>query len=565
MLLGRYRVLSTNDEGGFGTVSACWDTRLQRRVAIKRMPLSVSEGATVLSSTLEEALGEARTSSMLSHPNIVTVYDFETDDQSSYLVMEYVDGLNLQELLARVEGGVLTFDECAHVLESVGAALSFAHENGVLHLDIKPANIMISRDGTVKLADFGMASLASAAGFEGARGGTVGYMPPEQICGDYVDERTDVFSLAVVAWQALTGSCPYAAPTPEQSLEKIRRGPAPTLSRIEPELAGTVENTLLTALDPSPAARMTSVEALVSGVVPYLGNAREGKDSLAWLISQSGEDDGPAASPGSPQLTAWERFPWLEGALVRTAAALPSAIVVWRILPDAFSITQGARLACSLAAAAATAALPVLGMPLALISVLLAIANLASYDALPLAILLVVAGLAWWLGVGRHHDLGAFALLTPLVLGAPSAAAPAAGGTLTPAAALGTAALAWLLARGSTLVSTFGAGLDGLVSGIRYLTQSPGALLDFAAVVGAAWLCALARKRATRGWYIFGYALEVGVLASFQFACADMENIANWNAGDMPSLGIAVVLSVIMCVTTVFHGPGGDAEGDERA
>ena len=205
-LLGRYRVLARRGAGGFGTVCTCWDTRLQRRVAIKRIPLLATEDADGISaSTADEALAEARTACLLAHPNIVTVYDFEADGTYAYLVMEYVDGLNLAELLARVEDGVLTHDECAHVLRSVAAALTYAHENGVLHLDIKPTNIMIDRQGTVKLADFGMATLASAAGYGGARGGTVGDMPPEQIERDLGDERADIFSLAVVVWQALTG------------------------------------------------------------------------------------------------------------------------------------------------------------------------------------------------------------------------------------------------------------------------------------------------------------------------------------------------------------------------
>ena len=180
------------------------------------------------SSTLGEALAEARTSSLLAHPNIVTVFDFEVDGPYAYLVMEYVDGLNLAELLARVEGGTLTHDEAACLVQSVASALGYAHENGVLHMDIKPTNIMIDRTGTVKLCDFGMATLASAAGYGGARGGTVGYMPPEQIEGDLVDERTDVFSLAVVVWQALLGASPFAAPHPRsrsRSSERVQASP----------------------------------------------------------------------------------------------------------------------------------------------------------------------------------------------------------------------------------------------------------------------------------------------------------------------------------------------------
>lgn len=204
----------------------CWDTRLQRRVAIKVIPLSLSGSEEAEASSLREALQEARTSSLLAHPNIVTVHDFESAGHYAYLVMEYIDGLNLLELLKRVEGGCLTYEECAHLLTCVGSALQYAHENGVLHLDIKPSNIMIDRSGIAKLTDFGMSTLASAVGYGGARGGTIGYMPPEQINGQLVDERTDIFSLGVVLWTALCGVNPFEADTAEESLAKILQGPA---------------------------------------------------------------------------------------------------------------------------------------------------------------------------------------------------------------------------------------------------------------------------------------------------------------------------------------------------
>ncbi len=185
--------------------------------------------------------------------------------------MEYVDGMSLEEFLAQVEGNSLTYDEAACIADALvqalsfahengvlhldikpanvlidrsghvkladfgmatltsaagfgGAALSFAHENGVLHLDIKPANVLIDRSGHVKLADFGMATLTSAAGFGGARGGTVGYMPPEQLNGEVVDERSDVFSLAAVLYESLCASAPFRAGAPADSLKKIAKG-----------------------------------------------------------------------------------------------------------------------------------------------------------------------------------------------------------------------------------------------------------------------------------------------------------------------------------------------------
>lgn len=104
LLLGRYRVMSSCGTGGFGTVLTCWDTRLQRRVAIKRMPLAIRGVYSGGAATMSEALAEARTSSMLAHPNIVTMFDFENDHDYAYLVMEYVDGMTLTELLSRVEG-----------------------------------------------------------------------------------------------------------------------------------------------------------------------------------------------------------------------------------------------------------------------------------------------------------------------------------------------------------------------------------------------------------------------------------------------------------------------------
>ena len=123
VLLNRYRVLARRGTGGFGTVCTCWDTRLQRRVAIKRIPvLDMDDG--ISASTAEEALGEARTACLLAHPNIVSVLDFEMEGAYAYLIMEYVDGLNLAELLSRVEGGTLSHDECAHMVASIGRALA---------------------------------------------------------------------------------------------------------------------------------------------------------------------------------------------------------------------------------------------------------------------------------------------------------------------------------------------------------------------------------------------------------------------------------------------------------
>ena len=207
-LLKRYQPLETLATGGFGSIEICRDTHLRRRVAIKRIPLT--DGAGMPASDIMDVLREAHTAAMLQHPNIVQVIDFTHDTAYAYLVMEYVDGMSLAEFLHRVDGHSLTFDEAAAIADALGQALTFAHANGVLHLDIKPANVLIDHSGNVKLTDFGMARLSSAGGFGGSRGGTIGYMPPEQLDIETgtVDERADVFALACVIYEACAAAPP---------------------------------------------------------------------------------------------------------------------------------------------------------------------------------------------------------------------------------------------------------------------------------------------------------------------------------------------------------------------
>ncbi len=561
MILNRYRVLSSNTEGGFGTVNVCWDTRLQRRVAIKTIPLRVSGGPAVPVSTLDEALSEARTSSLLAHPNIVTVYDFETDGNDSYLVMEYVDGLNLADLLARVEGGVLTFDETAHVLRSVAAALAFAHENGVLHLDIKPANIMIDRSGTVKLGDFGMATLASAAGYGGARGGTVGYMPPEQIVGDLVDERTDIFSLAVVVWQCLTGSCPFSAPTADLSLQKLERGPIPALSKVEPALAGMVEETLLTALEPKASQRMVAVEDLAEPVIAYLGDPQEGKESLHDLIDQPAPGDEPEEDGvDAPGLL--ERAPWLPAVVERGICAVCAAAVC---LP-ALRVVLGADVTPTLvglaAVAAATCAWPPLGAPLAAVAMALALAVAGGAEALAACLALLLIYGAWWVYAGRKAKLASAALLLPCLLPAPSSGL--AGLCLTPLAAGLTGALAWLfrLAFRACQAAAFEPG--ALVGLLASAAAEPTSWVTLATCGLAALACSALCQRGSVAAGVAGQVLCLLVLACGQLGPTLMENADIWTALATPYMALAILFTVILCIVTVLAGPSSQGqEGDD--
>ena len=419
-LLRRYRPLKTRATGGFGSVEICLDARLQRRVAIKRIPLAAS-GTPASQDAVGAALAEARTASMLQHPNIVSVIDFTYDAAYAYLVMEYVDGMSLEEFLAEVDGHSLTYDEAANVADALVQALAFAHENGVLHLDIKPANVMIDRNGHVKLTDFGMATLTSAAGFGGARGGTIGYMPPEQLRGDTVDERTDVFALATVLYEALCGTSPFRAKTPADSEQLIAQGvtyPGDLL----PDIPENTEDALIDALSAVPDIRPSTVTAFGDRLLSGLGNPREGRKSFAHMIARltSDETDENAEADEKPGRT-WELDPakgWLGSQTeharriaVGAVAGASVAVASWSLLGATGLTDTLPRLASAVAIGAAAGIAPQLGSALVFTGFVAAvIAGTPLVPALPVAVAACAVACGWWLVWGRE-DPGASASL----------------------------------------------------------------------------------------------------------------------------------------------------------
>lgn len=413
-LLRRYRPLETRATGGFGSVEVCLDTRLQRRVAIKRIPLSSPMG-TAPESTRDAALAEARTASMLQHPNIVSVIDFTYDSAYAYLVMEYIDGMSLEEFLTGVEGNSLTYDEAAAVADALAQALAFAHENGVLHLDIKPANVLIDRNGHIKLADFGMATLTSAAGFGGARGGTIGYMAPEQLRGEVVDERSDVFSLAAVLYEALCATAPFRAGTPADSLKRIEKGVIYPSSLLA-DIPQNTEDALLCALAPNADDRPATISDFGDLFGAHLGNAREGRRSLARIIARLTADDDAEESGGETTRArrdrVWELDPaqgWLGSrtnrarALVTGAVAGVSVAGAAAALLAALGLAEGAALAAAAVAIGAAAAIaPAIGSALVVTGfVMLVLGATPIVGALAPVALTVAIVAGWWYAWGR--------------------------------------------------------------------------------------------------------------------------------------------------------------------
>jgi serine/threonine protein kinase len=206
--LGRYLILRELGRGAMGVVYEGRDPQIGRRVAIKTARRELTAGVGANPDALERFFREARVAGMLNHPNIITVHDAGEQDGTAFIAMEYIEGPDLR---ARIEKGPpFTPEEAVELAVVLADALAFAHKQGVVHRDVKPANIMLPRNGPPKLADFGIAHvLDSTLTQEGALLGTPSYMSPEQFMGQRVDGRSDLFSLAIVLYELLTGERPF--------------------------------------------------------------------------------------------------------------------------------------------------------------------------------------------------------------------------------------------------------------------------------------------------------------------------------------------------------------------
>ena len=231
-------------------------------------------------------LDEARTAAMLQDPRIVTVYDVEIKGRTAYLIMEYVEGITLTRLM-RDYADYLSLDIVAAVFDAVAGALQAAHKKGVLHLDIKPDNVLINTKGQVKVTDFGLATLADASGHGTAGGGTVGYMPLEQMRREDLDVRTDEWSLAAVTYEMLTGENPFLAPTLDEAEAAIENAELVLPSLCWDDLDEQLDDVVFYALDPDREERYASVADFAEEVDKFLGNADQGAHDLEIIVADA--------------------------------------------------------------------------------------------------------------------------------------------------------------------------------------------------------------------------------------------------------------------------------------
>lgn len=259
---GRYEIERHIATGGMAAVFLGWDHRVERPVAIKVLrQLEHADGPSIA-----RFQREAHAAAMLNHANVVRAYDFVEDGGCYYLVMEYVDGLNLKQHLRRC--GPLPAAEALRIVGQVCAALSAAHAQGFIHRDVKPQNILLDEHGVAKVTDFGIVHITQGPTMttDGAVLGTADYIAPEQARGEQLSPATDVYAVGVVLYEMLTGRLPFTGPTPMAVATQHATASAPPPRTLMPSLSPYVEAVVMRALQKHPARRYDGAAAMAVAV-----------------------------------------------------------------------------------------------------------------------------------------------------------------------------------------------------------------------------------------------------------------------------------------------------------
>lgn len=330
--VGPYRVLEQLGQGGMASVFKAYHAALDRYVAMKVLHPAFKEEPNFIARFEREAKVVAR----LEHPHIVPIYDFAEHNDQPYLVMKYIEG---ETLKARLTERPLTKTEAIEIAEAVGGALAYAHEQGVLHRDIKPSNVLLSTDGSIYLADFGLARIAQAGASTLSKDvmmGTPQYISPEQAQGvRELDEGTDIYSMGVVLYEMVVGRVPFNADTPFSIIHDHIYTPLPLPTKVNPRVPKNVERLLLKALSKERDSRFESVTQLIqafrvavqdgeAAIIPGLDEdeTRVAAQALSPPAPDGGADDSRSA--GAPQVKpkTRRRWPWVLGGVALTVLCL---------------------------------------------------------------------------------------------------------------------------------------------------------------------------------------------------------------------------------------------------
>ena len=292
LLDNRYEIIEVIGVGGMAKVYKARCHRLNRLVAVKILRDDLSHDEDLR----RRFNAESQAVAMLSHPNIVAVYDVSRSDENNYIVMELIDGISLKQYMEK-KGNKLNWREALHFITQIVKALGHAHSRGIIHRDIKPHNVMVLRDGSVKVADFGIARLANASSSTLTKDtlGSVHYISPEQARGSHIDARSDLYSAGVVLYEMITGRLPFEGDTPVSVAIQHINGVPLSPRDLDPELPEALETITMKAMASNVDKRYISADAMLADLEEFRKNPSINFDyNAADLLKESaGKEDNP--------------------------------------------------------------------------------------------------------------------------------------------------------------------------------------------------------------------------------------------------------------------------------
>ncbi len=264
--LGRYEIVGELGKGAMGIVYEGYDPNIDRRVAIKTARKEVLEASGMADELMERFLREAQAAGKLNHPNIITIYDAGKEGDMAYIAMEYLDGGDLDDQIKRNKR--MDVNDIVKIAASICEALARAHEKGIVHRDIKPANIMTLPNGDIKVADFGIAHVSdSELTQEGSMIGTPHYMSPEQFMGQKVDGRSDLFAVAIIAYQLLTGERPFSGDAISAIMHNVLKTEPVDPKELNFAVSESLSKVVMKALKKSPNDRYQTGDEMAAAIL----------------------------------------------------------------------------------------------------------------------------------------------------------------------------------------------------------------------------------------------------------------------------------------------------------